>query len=565
MPNVSLGRGSARTINRGIGSNIKFAEQPDMTTANARKVTDPDLYSRFSVSVNSQNIVPNSTLITPGVIPTTVEQFRGVPGPLTIAGQFTIDGLPKRMELFFRQLMNAPSANVTDITGAGIGDASSQTLLAATSLAAAGVSLTTQPDADQGTIRLRVTVSGTITIGGAAIGTSNPLQIRVSGTDYSDQPVSEILTYTATGSSTTASYFKTVNANGIRPASSGTVAGASVAVAGTSYRKGVQIVSSPTYRQTPGLTLEVVNGQVTNTIVDGFITAFTFAGDREGNITYTFNVGGRIFEAAINPEGGINPILASSRGATAGGPYGSGNFTAIQDGQVPFGGTGVNLYATISGSRVKFPQLLRASVSLDNSTQFTPRLGTVFQGVAYNRQRIMVRLPEPQTQALLKLIRIRDRIQVELHREATVDDLKCDSEVISDHKNYQKWNKSVISLEDYISILNFSEPVSSLDYTITEDENIKLLDVIADPVAEDRIRAIELQDLGDRLLEVLNERECFILKAIASGWTRKEIGEHLGLNSQDISNRKLQAIKKIKEHVKNDPELTEVLKDMGLL
>ena len=182
-----------------------------------------------------------------------------------------------------------------------------------------------------------------------------------------------------------------------------------------------------------------------------------------------------------------------------------------------------------------------------------------------SRHRSMVRLPEPQTQALLKLIRIRDRIQVELHREATVDDLKRDSEVISDHKNYQKWNKSVISLEDYISILNFSEPVSSLEYTITEDENIKLLDVIADPVAEDRIRAIELQDLGDRLLEVLNERECFILKAIASGWTRKEIGEHLGLNSQDISNRKLQAIKKIKEHVKNDPELTEVLKDMGLL
>ena len=82
-----------------------------------------------------------------------------------------------------------------------------------------------------------------------------------------------------------------------------------MAVAGTSNRKGVQIVSSPTYRQTPGLTLEVVNDEVTNTIVDGFITAFTFAGDREGNITYTFNVGGRIFEAAINPEGGINPIL----------------------------------------------------------------------------------------------------------------------------------------------------------------------------------------------------------------------------------------------------------------
>ena len=453
MPNVSLGRGSARTINRGIGSNIKFAEQPDMTTANARKVTDPDLYSRFSVSVNSQNIVPNSTLITPGVIPTTVEQFRGVPGPLTIAGQFTIDGLPKRMELFFRQLMNAPSANVTDITGAGIGDASSQTLLAATSLAAAGVSLTTQPDADQGTIRLRVTVSGTITIGGAAIGTSNPLQIRVSGTDYSDQPVSEILTYTATGSSTTASYFKTVNANGIRPASSGTVAGASVAVAGTSNRKGVQIVSSPTYRQTPGLALEVVNGEVTNTIVDGFITAFTFAGDREGNITYTFNVGGRIFEAAINPEGGINPILASSRGATAGGPYGSGNFTAIQDGQVPFGGTGVNLYATISGSRVKFPQLLRASVSLDNSTQFTPRLGTVFQGVAYNRQRILT-----------------GELELEFHTD--------DTNIMNDYLAGRVWDDVEIALSN-------AGIGASPDETIFKFDQIQISEYPATPVESD--------------------------------------------------------------------------------
>ena len=85
---------------------------------NGTPITDPDAFSKYNVAVNSMTVAPSTTLLQPGVIPTTVEQFKGVPGPQTIAGNFVIDALPARTELFFRQLLNAPTRAITDTANA---------------------------------------------------------------------------------------------------------------------------------------------------------------------------------------------------------------------------------------------------------------------------------------------------------------------------------------------------------------------------------------------------------------------------------------------------------------
>lgn len=410
MPNVSLGQGAANTLVFGIGSHLKFAEQPNLDTAALRKRTDKDEFSKYNVAVNSMTVTPTSTLIEPNVIPITVEQFPGVPGPISIAGSFVIDALPRRMELLFRHLLNAPSANITQVAagaGTGIGDATEEDYVTAGDLTAATTDLATAIDVNKGPVRLVVALGGTPTRGGNAPTASNPIRITISGTDYSDNAIVEDLTFTAAtgpGSTrTTSSYFKTVNTGGITtnhaasPASA--VLSGSFTVKGTPNRAAIEISSAAGYRLTPGLTVEAVNGNIPNTIVDSYINSLTWTAAREENVTYTFGLTGRLYTANLAPDNRLiqlgyeNDGTASvvgdtyARGPSASGPYGNGLFAAIQDNQTPFAGYGVCLHATVGTTRVKFDHLTGASMTLDNATQFTPRLCTLFPGLAYNRQR----------------------------------------------------------------------------------------------------------------------------------------------------------------------------------
>lgn len=395
---------SPETLVFGIGSHLKFGEQPNLTTAATRKRDETGEFSRYNVAVNSMTVSPTSTLLTPGVIPTTVEQPAGVPGPVSIAGNFVVDALPRRMELFWRQLLNAPSSNITDITsGASVGDQGSQTILSATAIsgtrtAILAAALTNQIDSGDPAIQLRVSLAGTgIMVGSpaAAIGANNPVRIEIAGTDTSDNAFTETVSFIAGATSvTTNSYFKTITSVTSLDIIAGTTV--TVAISGESVRKGVQIVSDADYRLTPGLTIEAVNGKVPNTIVDAFLNNFSFTATREENVTYTFGLTGRLFEPGLSPDGDTLPFGNGDRRITAGrtrpgssttGAYGDGAFGNIQDDQTPFAGYNCCLGATISGSRVAFPHLTGASLTIDTATQFTPRLYTLFPGVAYNRQR----------------------------------------------------------------------------------------------------------------------------------------------------------------------------------
>ena len=394
---ITTGRGRAQTLVFGIGSHLKFAEQDVVGTP----IVDPNAYSKYKVAVNNMTVAPTTSLLTPGVIPTTVEQFKGVPGPISVEGNFTIDALPNRQELFFRQLLNDPLVeNYT--TGSGLGDGSSQTIVTAggtltyaTPLLAAA--LANQPAAAQGPIQLLFTL--TAGAAGSTSGTtgpltsSNPLRIKVIGTDYAGETFSETLTFiSGTGTATTNSYFQTVTSI---TAENGT---ATFGVSGSSNRKAVQIQSTADFRQTPGLTIEAVmgraasatnnSGHVPNAITDAYLNSFSFNATREDIITYTFGIMAKRFTNAVNPANDARAWDDGDRTVTSGNaPYGDGGFVNIQSGQTPYPGYGACLYATRDGSRARFDQVLSMSINFDNNTQFTPRLCSIYQGIPYNRQR----------------------------------------------------------------------------------------------------------------------------------------------------------------------------------
>ena len=392
MPINVPGAGLASSLVFGIGSHIKMAEQ----IVSGTKITDIDSFSKYKVAVNSMTIVPTSTLLEPGVIPTTIEQFEGVPGPLSIAGNFVIDALPLRQELFFRQLLNAPTSGITAATGNGIGDGTAQTIVSAGAFSSrSSISASTQIDQTQGPVQLTVTATGASLTGGTLSATS-PLTVTISGEDYGGSVFTEsVVITTATGTATTSGYFFKVNAVTVSYPPGATAAAGSFTITGTSNRKGIQISSVPGYRITPGMTMEVVtgtldsagNGGTVNTVTDAYISSFEFSATREEIVTSTFGVVGRLFEPNVNPAGSARPFADTARQSGATGPYGGGDFVTLQDDNTPYAGYNASLRADNGSTPAVFNQVTGISLTFDNNTQFTDRLGNIYPGVVYNRQR----------------------------------------------------------------------------------------------------------------------------------------------------------------------------------
>ena len=180
--------------------------------------------------------------------------------------------------------------------------------------------------------------------------------------------------------------------------------------------------------------------------------------------------------------------------------------------------------------------------------------------LAENKQ--IVKLPDQHTHELLKLLKIKQKVENNLHREPTIDELMRNEEVISLHKSYQKKGLRT-SLKDYVMLLEYADPVKSLNEPISKDSEVMFQDLVEDPSQQRLIKEMELKDFQVALMKILNKRERFILKSISEGWGGSEIAKRLNITPQGVSMAKLAAIKKIKRFVKKNPEFEEIVKNMG--
>lgn len=378
---TTTGSGGANTLVFTRGSHFKFAEQVTKGT----QIMDEDEFSRYFAAINSGSFQVNSTLIQPGTIPTTIEPFPGVAGPATISGTFTMDAVPKRMELLFRQFLNAPTAGIA-VTDADAGTPATDLISSAESVPAPSARVALSEPS-----QIKVTVTGTITINNTAISTTNPLKLLIKGEDINGNLITNELTFTANSGAgsmaTTGSYYSALSANGI--IACGTTTGVMVVAEYNTPRGSVSITSRPNYRQTPGLTVEFVQGigtgagTVTSTSKDAYISSFSMNATRDAIATYTFGLVSNDFQLGLNPKMECTPLTRGSSDGT--GPYGSGAFEAIQSNQTPFAGLAIALYGdTPSGTEVRLPQIESMTINSDNGTAYTGRVGSPFPGVVFN-------------------------------------------------------------------------------------------------------------------------------------------------------------------------------------
>ena len=182
-----------------------------------------------------------------------------------------------------------------------------------------------------------------------------------------------------------------------------------------------------------------------------------------------------------------------------------------------------------------------------------------------DKTRNIIRLPEPQTYALLKLLRIRGSMRHDLGREPSLEEIMDNPQVVENHKQFQKSNKSKMTLKEYVSLLKYGASAISLNSPVSDDSENTLEDFIEDPNQQKEFNRIEKENLVNVVMDDLDEREIFVLKSIANDVVLQEIGNELGITAQAVSSIKFTAIRKIKASVRNNPELKEIINNMGFL
>ena len=180
-----------------------------------------------------------------------------------------------------------------------------------------------------------------------------------------------------------------------------------------------------------------------------------------------------------------------------------------------------------------------------------------------SRNRNLIKLPEQQVRELLKLLKIESDLEIELGKPPSYRQLLESPEIIKSYKRYIKINSTKLSYREYIGLLDFGAPVKSLDLPISDESDLTLEDVIEDPKQQADFKNIDLKDLGNSVMNILSKRERFILRSVAEGWTGQEIGDKLGITTQRVSDIKIDSIKKVRKHVRNNPELQEIISSSG--
>jgi RNA polymerase primary sigma factor len=152
----------------------------------------------------------------------------------------------------------------------------------------------------------------------------------------------------------------------------------------------------------------------------------------------------------------------------------------------------------------------------------------------------IIRLPVHLYESMNQLLRLRNRIQQDLGREPTVEELG---------------EKMGMSTEQVYEILMYSQETVSLERLVGEGEDSPLVSFIEDRTAvdpADNALHLTLREHVDELLETLSEREYQVLH-LRYGLdddrhrTLKEAGDELGVTRERIRQIELNALRKLHE------------------
>ena len=179
-----------------------------------------------------------------------------------------------------------------------------------------------------------------------------------------------------------------------------------------------------------------------------------------------------------------------------------------------------------------------------------------------DKQRHLIRLPAGPTNAMIRLLWIREEIECDLGRMPTKEELKRHAEVISEYNKFKRISKMKIDLDTFVSYLDFAEPVHSLQDSIPDTEELILEDLIPDPRSEEHIDLTDTRDLLRKILSVLDQEELAVHNLLSMDYTRKEVCEKLNMEPNRFDYIKRRCREKVDKFVASNKDIQEALLDM---
>ena len=358
----------------GIGSLVMFADRTAIDAAG-----DIDSISSFHqmlYNFSTAEMAGNAPGIEVPIIGDTPDDFPRQQGPLDIINGFSLPSYTQHNGPLFRQLMNDnrqldPTNATQGATEIGYREAANGPLATglslddATPLTGSPPTGLSNPDANLAPIRVQFTPSA-----------SSTAKVTLTGTDYHDNPISEIIDFNGSADAKVTNYFfKTFT--GIS-----TDTDVTVNVAGSDTETDRRYISefrnNTVNRLLYGIDVYFRKGTVPNMYREVHLNALSFSFSREGSVEYAWDCVGKRPQTNLGPDG------------TATAPSVAGVARILRE---AFTGWQCGIFYTnlSTSARERLPGI-DATFNLANNIEFVPTLtGLRTPGEAYrNRQNVTI-------------------------------------------------------------------------------------------------------------------------------------------------------------------------------
>lgn len=192
--------------------------------------------------------------------------------------------------------------------------------------------------------------------------------------------------------------------------------------------------------------------------------------------------------------------------------------------------------------------LMRAIDKFDLSLGFrfsTYAVGWIKQVMSrtVEREHRVIRIPTHAVSKIMKITRTRNRLEIELGREVSVEEV---AEIVGLTPEQVEWYES---LEDPMSLEHLSEKKGGVPFEdLIPEDSANPADEVEKQVFCDQVRSY-LTKLSEVELLVIERRFGFEGRE----QTLEEIGRHLKVTRERVRQIEAKALKKLRQYVSNDP------------